>query len=162
VCMNALRTLRTPSSMRTRTAPDAARSNPMRVRCGGGVWTPSSIRRRATPHTGCPLVIMCMVARGTQGATRAKRPRCAIHARTHRSAPLLPCASVTRWRCTRQEGRGAHSSREGPGSSRACTQTLFTLSERRYLKTSMIHNCIPYSLGIDSQSACDLYHSLII
>ncbi len=86
VCMHALRTMRTPSSIRTRTAPDAARSRPMLVRFGGGVWTPSTIRRRATPHTGFPLVVMFMVARWTKGATRAKRPRSAIHARTHRSA----------------------------------------------------------------------------
>jgi hypothetical protein len=145
--MHTLRTMRTPRAIRTRTAPNAARSRPMLVCCGGGVWTSSPIRRRATPETGLPLVVMFMVARGTKGATWTKRPRAAIHTRTHRSAPLLPRASVTRELCTRQEGRRAHTSRVALGFvSPAHTQMLFTLPEVVELPTSIVPNCTPYSL----------------
>src|SRR5439155_26032647 len=84
--------LRTARSMGTRTAPDEDRSRPMLVRFDGGVWTHNAVRRRATPHTGFAMVIMCMVARWTIGATRAKRPRAAIHTRTHGSA--LPSSYI--------------------------------------------------------------------
>src|SRR6266699_4032742 len=148
VCMHTLRTLRTPRARRTRTAPDAARSRPMRVRGAGGVSTPSTIRRRTPPETGCPLVGMFMVARGTPGATRASRPRCAIHACPHRSA--LPSCRVplSHPSCARGRRAGGHT----PGGvvlglvSPAHTPMLCTLPEVVELPTSMVPNCTPYSL----------------
>src|SRR5205085_229631 len=85
--------------------PDAARSKPMHVRSAGGVRTPRSIRRRVTPNTGFPLVIMFVVARGTKGATRAKKLGAAIHTLTHRSALLSSRVHLSHAGCARA-GRG--------------------------------------------------------
>ena len=146
--MHAPRTMRTPRSMRTRTAPDAARSRPMLVRFDGGVWTPSTIRRRATPHTGFPMVIMFMVARWTIGATRAKRPRAAIHTRAHRSALPSFLVYLSHAGGTRAGRRASGRTPAGVVISflaSAHIQTLFALPEVVCLKTRMI-KIVPYTL----------------
>jgi hypothetical protein len=118
VFMHAPRTMRTPRAMRTHATPDAARSHPMLVCVGGGVGTPNTIRPRTTPPTGFPRGLMFMVARGTLGATRAKRPRVAIDTRTH-------CAVLPSFRRSLSSaggarvGRRAPASRGGHGPSRA-------------------------------------------
>ena len=148
--------------MRTRTAPDAARSRPMLVRFGGGVRTPSTIRRRATPHTGFPMVIMFMVARWTIGATRAKRPRAAIHTLTHCSALSSSCICHKLEVHERAGGQaGAHQQGWSHAFSRPHTQTLFTLPEVICLKTNK-KKLYPIISGIGLHIACDLRHDFII
>src|SRR5262249_18618632 len=100
VLMHILRTMRTPRAIRLRTASDAARARRMRVRCVTGVSTPRSIRRRTTQHTECPRFHVnddTRVDRGNAGQKTAMR-----NTRTYEPlSPLLPHASVARWRCTR-------------------------------------------------------------
>ena len=117
-----------------------------RAWCWGRI-DPSTRRRRTPPETGYPLVIIFMVARGTQGATRATRPRCAIHACTHRSA--LPSCRVplSHAGCA----RGGRAGGRTPGwvalglVSPAHTQRLFTLPEVVELPTSIVP-IVPHTL----------------
>ena len=146
--MHTLRTLRPPRARRTRTAPHAARSRPMLVRFDGGVRTPSTIRQRATPQTGFPMVIMFMVARWTIGATRAKRPRAAIHTRAHRSALPSFLVYLSHAGGTRAGRRASGRTPAGVVISflaSAHIQTLFALPEVVCLKTRMI-KIVPYTL----------------
>src|SRR5712691_6488674 len=73
-------------------------------------------------------------SRGNSGQKTAMRN---THTHSSLSPPPAVCLCHT---LEAQRGRraGAHSSRDDPRPSRACTQTLLTLSEMRYLKTSII------------------------
>jgi hypothetical protein len=158
--MHAPRTMRTPSSMRTRTTPDAARSRPMLVRFGGGVWTPSSIRRRATPHTGFPTVIMFMVARWTIGATRAKRPRAAIHTLTHCSALPSSCICHT---LEVHEWAGGRTPAGVVIGLLAPAHTDFVHAARgRMSENKQEKKLYPIISDIGLYIACDLHHNSII
>src|SRR2546428_1094410 len=120
--------------------------------------TVNPTRDRMPP--GCHVYGSARDSRGNAGHKTAMR-----HTRmpSSLSPALLPRASVTRKLCTRQEGRGAHTRRGGPGPCLASTYTD-VVHAARGRRAANKHGAELYSLlsVICSQTACDLCHNCTI
>jgi len=148
VFVHPLRTMLTPNAIRTRTTPDAARSRPMHKRFGGGVQTPSPIRRRATSQTGYPWLSCVWGCQGLQGHLGPKdREPHYTHARL--APPALPSPCLGHTLEVHEAGRqGAHTSRGGPGPSLACPPRRWARCPRAYICPSACYRIVPYTLCV--------------